>query len=192
MMPSLTLSSDRPDPRLIPYLTTDGSLTALLEAHAKRPLSVQILSEVLTPISRDQKQALGLPLHRPAIAKVRTSLLYGDSEHPWVRAVSVFCLAHLKSDAKRLLSLGSTPIGYVLFKKQRTLPYQRLIYQDSTNAAQPNWVRQTVYDWHGCKVLVSECFLDAFVQSLPKQAVHPKPHASPHKAIRPPNRAPIR
>lgn len=117
MMPSLTLSSDRPDPRLIPYLTTDGSLTALLEAHAKRPLSVQILSEVLTPISRDQKQALGLPLHRPAIAKVRTSLLYGDSEHPWVRAVSVFCLAHLKSDAKRLLSLGSTPIGYVLFKK---------------------------------------------------------------------------
>ena len=155
----------KPPAKLAPYLTTDGSLTALLEAHAKRHLTVQLVSEELLPMTHTQKHALALPTHRPTLAKVRTSLLYGSGDTPWVHAVSVFPLASLVGDAKRLGHLGTTPIGYVLFKKNRTLPHRRLIYQDLSHQ-QDAWVRQTVYEWRGRSLMVSEWFLEAFVQTL--------------------------
>lgn len=147
----------KPPSLLLSYLTTTGSLTAFLEERAGQPLEVQVISERLQPLSLAQKKLLTLPIHRPALAKVRTVLLFGDTNKAWVKASSIFPLPSLQGDAKRLGHLKTTPIGYVLFKKNRQLPHRRTIFFNGTH-----WGRDTVYDWHGRKILVQELFLDDF------------------------------
>lgn len=134
-------------------LHTHGSLTALLEKKAGRPVRVQILHECHQLIDFKTKKLLRLPAHRPAVAWVREVELFGDDDVAWVRAKSVFPLTSLVGNAKRLRHLKRTPIGYVLFKKNRTLPYTRTYFFDE------HWGRNTVYDWHGRCVLVQEIFL---------------------------------
>ena len=68
-----------------------------------------------------------MALNRPMLAWVREVNLYGDDELPWVAAQSIFPLSSLKGRARRLQQLKGTPIGYVLFKRRRTLPNQRSI-----------------------------------------------------------------
>lgn len=94
------------------------------------------------------------------MAWVREAQLYGNDALPWVQAQSIFPLASLKGQARRLQQLKSTPIGYVLFKRSRTLPNQRSIQQTADG-----WQRQTLYDWYGRKILISETFLVAFLSS---------------------------
>lgn len=100
-------------------------------------------------------------LGRPMLAWVREVQLYGNDERAWVQAQSVFPLPSLTGRARRLQQLKGTPIGYVLFKRNRTLPNQRFIQQTSEG-----WQRQTRYDWYGRKLLISETFLPAFLSSL--------------------------
>ncbi|OOR89389.1 hypothetical protein B0181_06825 [Moraxella caviae] len=148
---------------LADYLHSTGSLTALLEAKAGKALTVQVLYEGFRPLTRPEKQSLGLVLHRPALGKVRTVALYGNDAEPWVRATSIFPLAHLTGSAKRLQHLKTTPIGYVLFKRRRTLPHTRTVRFDNDLNA---WGRHTVYDWYGKKLLISEWFLPEFAARL--------------------------
>ena len=77
-----------------------------------------------------------------------------------MQAQSIFPLASLKGRARRLQQLKSTPIGYVLFKRSRTLPNQRSIQKTADG-----WQRQTLYDWYGRNILISETFLAAFLSS---------------------------
>lgn len=100
-------------------------------------------------------------LNRPMLAWVREVQLYGNDERPWVAAQSIFPLPSLKGRARRLQQLKGTPIGYVMFKRCRTLPSQRFIAQTAAG-----WQRQTRYDWYGRKLLISETFLSAFCQIL--------------------------
>jgi chorismate--pyruvate lyase len=94
------------------------------------------------------------------LAWVREVQLYGNDELPWVQAQSIFPLSSLKGRARRLQQLKGTPIGYVLFKRSRTLPNQRFIEQTATG-----WQRQTRYDWYGRTLIISETFLSAFLSS---------------------------
>ena len=108
-----------------------------------------------------QKKQLGIKgaaLSRPLLAWVREAQLYGNDEQPWVQAQSIFPLMSLKGNARRLQQLKGTPIGYVLFKRSRTLPNQRSIKHSADG-----WQRQTLYDWYGRKILISETFLAAFL-----------------------------
>ncbi|MBU5616775.1 chorismate lyase [Psychrobacter sp. TAE2020] len=154
----------QPAAELLPWLEAKGSLTAMLEAKAGQPLRVQRQFEGYRRLSLVQKRQLGLQgsaLNRPMMAWVREVQLYGDSEQAWVWAQSLFPVSSLQGRAKRLQQLKGTPIGYVLFKRSRTLPNQRSI--DSTKQG---WQRQTCYNWYGRKVLISETFLPEFCQSL--------------------------
>nr|WP_241878616.1 hypothetical protein [Psychrobacter sp. PraFG1]UNK05150.1 hypothetical protein MN210_14360 [Psychrobacter sp. PraFG1] len=54
-------------------------------------------------------------------------LLFGNSLQPWVAAQSIFPLPSLKGEAKRLQHLQGTPIGYVLFKRQKPYPIGALL-----------------------------------------------------------------
>lgn len=148
-----------PPDYLIPYLTAEGSLTALLEAKSGQPLRVQVIKEGYQAIDLYYKKSLNLPSHRPALAWVREVLLFGSSEAAWVCAKSVFPVNSLVGDAKRLRHLKRTPIGYVMFKKNRKLPYDRHIF-----CYDGRYGRATVYDWQGRKLLIEERFLDAFHQ----------------------------
>ena len=153
-----------PPTELLPWLNVEGSLTAVLEAKAGQPLRVERGFEGYRPLSLTQKKQLdiqGAMLGRPMLAWVREVQLYGNDEEPWVQAQSIFPLPSLAGRARRLQQLKGTPIGYVLFKRSRTLPNQRLIQQTSEG-----WQRQTRYDWYGRKLLISENFLPAFLSSL--------------------------
>lgn len=153
-----------PPTELLPWLNIEGSLTAALEAKAGQPLRVVRGFEGYRLLSLIQKKQLGMQgvmLSRPMLAWVREVQLYGNDERAWVQAQSVFPLPSLTGRARRLQQLKGTPIGYVLFKRNRTLPNQRFIQQTSEG-----WQRQTRYDWYGRKLLISETFLPAFLSSL--------------------------
>ena len=155
------LTNSLPPTELLSWLNTEGSLTALLEAKAGQPLRVERSFEGYRLLSLIQKKQLGLQgagLSRPLLAWVREAQLYGNDELPWVQAQSIFPLSSLKGRARRLQQLKSTPIGYVLFKRSRTLPNQRFIEHTADG-----WQRQTLYDWYGRKILISETFLAAFL-----------------------------
>lgn len=153
-----------PPSALLPWLETNGSLTAMLEARAGQPLHVQRSFEGYRQLSLSQRQQLGLQgaaLNRPLLAWVREAQLYGNDEQAWVTAQSIFPLPSLQGRARRLQQLKDMPIGYVLFKRQRTLPNQRFIHQTVDG-----WQRQTRYDWYGRRLLISETFLPQFCQKL--------------------------
>ena len=152
-----------PPIELLDFLNTEGSLTAMLEVKAGQPLRVERSFEGYRLLSLAQKKQLGMQgtaLNRPLLAWVREAQLYGNNVQPWVQAQSIFPLASLKGRARRLQQLKSTPIGYVLFKRSRTLPNQRSIEHTADG-----WQRQTLYDWYGRKILISENFLAAFLSS---------------------------
>lgn len=154
-------SKSQPVTALLPWLEATGSLTAMLEDKAGQPLRVERSFEGYRVLSLDQKQQLGLQgsaLSRPILAWVREALLYGNDDLPWVWAQSIFPLPSLQGEAKRLQQLKGTPIGYVLFKRNRTLPSQRHISHTTRG-----WQRQTCYDWYGRKLLISETFLPQFL-----------------------------
>ena len=155
-----------PPPVLLPWLDTNGSLTAMLEAKAGQPLRVVRSFEGYRALTLTQKQQLGLQgqaLNRPLLAWVREAQLYGDDKLPWVTAQSIFPLISLQGQARRLQQLKGTPIGYVLFKRCRTLPNQRFIEHTDEG-----WRRQTRYDWYGRTLLISETFLPHFCQQILK------------------------
>lgn len=145
-----------PPPFLQPPLYSTGSLTAHLEQRAGQAIRVKIIHECHQPIDRQTKKLLGLPSHRPALAWVREVELFGNEKTAWVRAKSIFPLPSLTGNAKRLRHLKRTPIGYVMFKKNRRLPHKRTIFYDKDSQL---WGRNTVYDWQGRKILVQEVFL---------------------------------
>ena len=152
-----------PPSELLDFLNTEGSLTAMLEVKAGQPLRVKRNFEGYRLLSLAQKKQLGIKgaaLSRPLLAWVREAQLYGNDERPWVQAQSIFPLVSLKGRARRLQQLKSTPIGYVLFKRSRTLPNQRSIEKTAEG-----WQRQTLYDWYGRKILISETFLAAFLSN---------------------------
>lgn len=150
-----------PPSDLLPYLTTLGSLTALLEAKAKQPLRVKVIKEGWQAIDFKQKKLLNLPIHRPATAWVREVLLFGNGDDAWVRAKSIFPLTSLTGNAKRLRHLHGTPIGYVLFKKHRTLPCTRHIFHHNGQFG-----RSSTYTWQGRPLLIQEIFLSEFITTL--------------------------
>ena len=164
MTPNLCCSDPlSPPSELLDFLNTEGSLTAMLEVKAGQPLRVKRSFEGYRLLSLAQKKQLGMQgtaLSRPLLAWVREAQLYGNNEQPWVQAQSIFPLISLKGRARRLQQLKSTPIGYVLFKRSRTLPNQRSIEKTAEG-----WQRQTLYDWYGRKILISETFLAAFLSN---------------------------
>lgn len=160
---SFSSTSGLPPTELIPWLNAEGSLTAILEEKAGQPLRVKRSFEGYRLLTLGQKKQLGIRgmmLNRPVLAWVREVQLYGNNEQPWVGAQSIFPLSSLKGNARRLQQLKGTPIGYVLFKRRRTLPNQRFVRQTSEG-----WQRQTRYDWYGRSLLISETFLPAFLSS---------------------------
>lgn len=157
-------STNLTPPELLPWLNTNGSLTAMLEAKAGQPLRVSRSFEGYRALTLAQKRQLGVQgaaLNRPMLAWVREAQLYGNDESPWVTAQSIFPLSSLQGRARRLQQLKGIPIGYVLFKRRRTLPNQRSIFHTDEG-----WCRQTCYDWYGRTLLISETFLPSFCQKL--------------------------
>lgn len=140
--------------------TSTGSLTRHLERLAGQKMIIKVRYQKYRLLSFGEKKALGLPLARACIGWVRAVELYGDDKNVWVYATSVLAMDSLIGEGKRLKQLGDTPMGYVLFKKG-ALPFVRT-YRTKDRT------RQTVYDWQGRKVLISEHFAPFLIKSAKK------------------------
>lgn len=138
-------------------LTTKGSFTQELERLAGTKIDVYVLFVGLKTLSLSEKQHLHLPI-KPTIGYVRETILYAQKS-AWVQARTVMPLSSLQGDARRLRHLKDTPIGYVLFKKQIHLPHQRFVDENLL-------ARQTLYDWHNRKLLISEQLLPDLIKHL--------------------------
>ncbi|MDO4427870.1 MAG: chorismate lyase [Moraxella sp.] len=146
---------------LLPYLCHDGSLTRVLERLAGCPLAVTVLAEDYRSLTLEERKTLTNRRRlAPQMAWVRHVRLSVRGV-AWVEAKSIFPVTSLVGDAKRLTHLGRTPIGYVLFKKQKKLPFVRQFGRVGTD-----FVRHSVYDWQGRTVVVSERFLVGMLQDL--------------------------
>ncbi|WP_201596823.1 chorismate--pyruvate lyase family protein [Psychrobacter vallis] len=159
--PVASITTSLPPTELLSWLNAEGSLTALLEEKAGQPIRVERSFEGYRLLTLQQKRQLGLQgsaLNRPLLAWIREVQLYGCDDAPWVGAQSIFPLSSLKGNVRRLQQLKGTPIGYVLFKRRRTLPNQR-----SVRHTTEGWQRQTRYDWYGRSLLISETFLPTFL-----------------------------
>lgn len=132
----------------------------MLEKKAGKPLQVEIVFEGYRLLNLEQKKQLnikGLGLNKPVIGWFREVLLYGNAIEPWIFAQSIFPIHSLKGNAKRLKNLNNTPIGYVLFKRQKQVDNTRLICRINNN-----WKRQSLYKWRGRNIMISETFLESF------------------------------
>lgn len=149
-------------PKLIPWLTSTGSLTAKFEALSQHKLIVQPTFEGRQTLSLSEKRQLQLPLGGSQSAWVREALLFGKpNQEAWVVARSVFPFASLIGNARKLANLGTTPIGYILFRRHGAVMTNRWI-----DLTAQGWRRTTLYHWQGRYFLISETFLPAFENSL--------------------------
>lgn len=149
-------------PKLIPWLTATGSLTAKLEALSQHKLIVQPTFEGRQTLSLTEKRQLQLPLAISQSAWIREALLFGKpTQDAWVMARSVFPYSHMVGHARKLTNLGNTPIGYIVFGRHGAQIIERWI------ALTPQgWQRTTLYQWQGRKFLISETFLATFEAAL--------------------------
>ena len=164
-------------PKLIPWLTSTGSLTAKFEALSQHKLIVQPTFEGRQTLSLSEKRQLQLPLGVSQSAWVREALLFGKpNQDAWVAARSVFPFASLIGNARKLANLGTTPIGYILFRRHGATMTNRWI-----DVTAQGWRRTTLYQWQGRNFLISETFLPAFENSLMGEEENGMIHVSTDK-----------
>lgn len=156
------LTNQRPNAKLLPWLLATGSLTAKFEALSGQRLQVTSTFEGRVRLKSDELKKLGINDNRPHSAWVRESLLAPSVHSPaWVKARSVFPFVSLTGEARQLANLGRTPIGYVMFGRQGAVLVKRWL-----ELTGDGWMRTSLYDWQGRRLLVSETFLPSFLSII--------------------------
>lgn len=141
-------------------LQSSGSLTQRLELLSGKPLKVVITHQGLGRLTHAQQRLFAVGRNpRQTLAWIRKSTLFGDEA--WIQATTLMPISELCGNAKRLPKLGTTPIGYVLFKKKQQLPCARTYLKIESLPA-----RQSLYDWQGRQLLIEEVFLPPLSQRL--------------------------
>ncbi len=164
-------------PRLRPWLTDPGSLTARLRARC-RELSVTVLGQRLALPHPDEASLLGL--RRGELAWLREVLLSADGV-PVVYARTVLPRRGLRGAWRLFQGIGARPLGEALFADPRIargrLACARLDRRDAryervrellAPARLPAelWARRSLFRLRGRALLVSEVFLPT-IRELP-------------------------
>ena len=142
------------------WLHASGSLTQQLTDIANGQFSVQPVKEHFQRLNFIDATWMRVPFHHTSW--VRESYLYGCEQQPWVKAKSIFPIQSLQRRARIFKHIGTKPIGWFLFDRTNPKCERRVIWLDE------GWTRQSCYTWHGCKFIVQETFLPAFLQYLRK------------------------
>lgn len=154
-------------PRLRDWLLDDSSLTRRLQCTCRGQFRVELLSLAWKRPMLNEARTLGVPLHHTALIR-EVRLLCDDQA--WVYARTVIPYSSLRGSLRRLLSLGTKPLGAVLFAdpKMRRSPmeivrigrgeglYRRAVGRGHDDAI---WGRRSVFFLEGSPLLVSEIFL---------------------------------
>lgn len=155
-------------PRLIPWLTDPGSLTARIRARCGR-FGVRVLGQRLAPVHRDEAAVLGLPAGQ--LAWLREVVLEADGVAV-VYARSIMPRSNLRGGWNRFTGMGSRPLGAALFADPRIarqpLHVARLDGRDRRYLLAGRaegvegrglWARRSVFLLDGRALLVCEVFL---------------------------------
>lgn len=140
------------------WLHASGSLTRQLTELGQGQFQVELILEHFQRLTLLDARWMQMPAHHTSW--VRESYLYGSESEPWVKAKSIFPILSLQKRARIFQHIGNKPIGWFLF--QRTNPHceRRVLWLED------GWTRQSCYTWHGCKFIVQETFLPAFVHFI--------------------------
>jgi chorismate--pyruvate lyase len=151
-----------------PWLRDHGSLTQRIQQRCTR-FAVNNLHSGLMRIALDESALLGIAAQKLAYA--REVYLYADGQ-PVVFAHSVVAYRHLRGAWAAVRSLGSKPLGAMLFAhplvERKPLHYQALrsthpLYQRAaavlSDPPHRLWARRSLFYLHGAPLLVTEIFL---------------------------------
>lgn len=136
--------------RLLPYLCHTGSLTQKLTQLKGEKLTVTLLSAGWSLIFHN---------HKKQWAWVRRVTLGDDVA--WVYATTTILAQDLVGANKRLTHTKDSPIGHMLFARQKTLPFCRTFFEDDNGIG-----RQTLYHWQGGALSIDELFLPYFIDHI--------------------------
>jgi chorismate--pyruvate lyase len=148
------------------WLFDSSSLTARIIENCNGKFRVRVLSQQRTTPTPDEIRVLGLRYRSQAI--IRQVILYCD-ETPWVYARSVIPITTLVGPLRRLASLGSRPLGAVLFADKSIVRGEVEVTElksshpsyllSGSQTGKPIWGRRSVFYKYQKKLLVSEFFL---------------------------------
>ena len=145
-------------PELKTWLYASGSLTQQLTDLAKGHFQVKPTQEYFQRLNFSD--AIWMQMPHQHTSWVRESYLFGCEEQPWVKAKSIFPILSLHGRARLFKHIGVRPIGKFLFQRTNPQCDRRVILLEE------GWTRQSCYTWHGCKFIVQETFLPAFLDYL--------------------------
>ncbi|WP_298452298.1 chorismate lyase [uncultured Marinobacter sp.] len=97
------------------WLKVEGSFTRALQKQCASSFHVEVQREGFATPTLEEARRLGIPFRQ--LAWIREVRLCGDGK-PWVLARTVIPLACLKGEGRRLLNLGSKPLGAFLFSSR--------------------------------------------------------------------------
>ena len=97
------------------WLQVEGSFTRALQNRCASSFHVEVQREGFATPTLEEAKRLNIPLRQ--LAWIREVRLCGDGE-PWVLARTVIPLACLTGEGRRLLHLGSKPLGAYLFSSR--------------------------------------------------------------------------
>ena len=144
------------------WLQVEGSFTRALQKYCHRSFHVDVLREGFSTPTPEETRRLALP-HRQ-YAWIREVSLCGDDE-PWVLARTVIPLGCLEGEGRRLLHLGSRPLGAYLFTSplwQRG-PLETGLCRPASSD-QPQLARRSLFTCHRSALLVGEYLLPALLR----------------------------
>lgn len=167
--PRRALLSTRLPPLLKSWLDTPDSLTARVKANCQQCFRLQVLAEGWARPHVDEAQRLRLPLQQDAWIRIIT---LNCGEQPWVLGRTIMPRSSLRGRRGLLRSLGSRPLGTVLFTGRAVersgfelrqlqpadplLANWRLV---APEAAASVWARRSALAMAGEPILVTEVFL---------------------------------
>ncbi len=144
------------------WLLDKGSLTERLIAASDRNFHVEVAWQGWSKPSLSESRALNIhPRQQVLIREVR---LCGRG-HPWVYARSIIPASTLNGPQRVLKSLGSRPLGALLFKdptmKRGPIETTRLPLRENNRQV---WARRSVFQLRGKPLLVTEVFLPSLLK----------------------------
>ena len=156
---------------LHPWLTSRGSLTARIIAHADEFNLVRLRQSAQLP-NVDERRELGLRAREFAIVR---EVLLRDGDAPLVFAHSVVARRDVRGVWRGLSKLGGRPLADMLFHdadvSRRPMEYKKIdarhpLYRRAMEVVLHSlpstvWARRSVFLKHGRPLLVTEVFLDA-------------------------------
>jgi len=158
---------------LAPWLRDHGSLTQRIQQRCSR-FAVHNVHSGLARIALDESALLGIAVQQLAYA--REVYLYADDQ-PVVFAHSVVARQHLHGAWAAVRSLGSKPLGAMLFAhplvERKPLHYKALrnthpLYQravaELSDPPHRLWARRSLFLLHGTPLLVTEVFLPGILK----------------------------